>query len=127
MKRLRREIYSRHSHFLRLASNRPGELSEFARCCPRRKDLLDEVILTYRDILDDEPPTTLRGVFAFISLSYAVDAVLRCQNRQSLFSPSPADFRLWRKSIPDYGQKGAFDQLASLIWLPKCSPLYQVD
>ncbi|KAL2856803.1 hypothetical protein BJX68DRAFT_229495 [Aspergillus pseudodeflectus] len=122
MKRLRREFYSRHSHFLRLASNSPGELSEFAQSCPRPKDLLDEAILTYRDILDDEPPTALRGVFAFISLSYAVDAVLHCQNMQSFFSPSPADFRLWRKSIPDYGEKRVFDQLASLIWLPRCSP-----
>jgi hypothetical protein len=122
MKRLRRTFYSRHSQFLRLASNSPGELGEFARSCPRPKDLLDEAILTYRDILDDEPPTALRGVFAFISLSYAVDAVLRCQNMQSFFSPSLADFRLWRESIPDYGEKRVFDQLASLIWLPKCSP-----
>jgi hypothetical protein len=127
MRKLRRKFHSRHAEFLHRASNSSTELRRFGRHCPHPKDLLDEGILTYRDILQGQPPTTLRGVFAFVSLSYAMDDVMRSENMQSSFSPSEVDFLLWRSSIEDSEEKLVFDQITALIWPHEPSPLAPND
>ena len=117
LKGLRRKFKSGQFHFRGQASNGSTALKEFATRCPRPDDLLDEGILTYRDILEGHPPTTLQGVFAFVSLSFAMNAAMEDQGRDIQFSPSKAEFGLWRNSIKSDEERRIFDEITHTLWL----------
>lgn len=127
--KLRTEFKSSHLKFSSLAVKGSTALLNFSTECPKSEDLLDEGILTYRDILEGHAPTTLQGVFAFVSLSFAMDGVMKDQGRQSSFCPSEADFKLWRESIQDIGERQVFDEITYAMWLktPIPSPPVEIE
>ncbi|MCJ1267175.1 hypothetical protein MMC22_007060 [Lobaria immixta] len=112
---LRKEFNSRHRQFLRLAAHNKSRLKKFRNRCKGSADLLNTGILTSKDILLGSIPVSLKEVFSFIMLSYAMGAV-RDPDRSVSFSPTRLDFAIWRQSISNEAERETFDELVSLMW-----------
>lgn len=112
---LRKEFNSRHRRFLRLTAQNKSRLKKFRNRCKGSADLLNTGILTSKDILLGSTPVSLKEVFSFIMLSYAMAAV-RDPDRSVSFSPTRLDFSIWRQSISNAAERETFDELVSLMW-----------
>lgn len=62
------------------------------------------------------PPTRLKQVFSFISLSYAMTAVMKNCNIEVPFSPGVEDFWALRQTIEDEHKQHIFDRLLMFTW-----------
>lgn len=112
---LRKEFNSLHRQFLRLPARNRSHLKKFRNRCNGPAELLNTGILTSKDILLGSTPVSLKEVFSFIMLSYAM-AATRNPDRSVLFSPTRLEFSIWRQSISNEAERETFDELVSLMW-----------
>ncbi|KAF8847515.1 hypothetical protein BDZ45DRAFT_681848 [Acephala macrosclerotiorum] len=79
------------------------------------KNMLDTGILTLRNVLHGQIPTTLVDIFAFASLSYVISKTLHSNGHidQSDILSGILD---WRAAIVDESERSAFDEIASRLW-----------
>jgi hypothetical protein len=79
------------------------------------KNMLDMGILTFRNVLHGQIPTTLVDIFAFASLSYVISKTLHSNGHmdQSEILSGILD---WRAAIVDESEKSAFDEIAKQLW-----------
>jgi hypothetical protein len=93
--------------------------------CKSSSNFLNTGILTFRDVLRGQVPSTLKEVLAFVCLSYIMSEVLRSKGE---IKP-PVDFfrgfPKWRQAIQDQSEREAFDEVVSLIW-PEARMMLQV-
>lgn len=117
LQKLRREFSKRHRKFRKLAFQ-SGE--PLVRSCAKRwrrpDGLLQLGILTFRNLMLGHPPTRLKQVFFFISLSYAMVAVMKNCDIEVPFSPGVEDFWALRQTIEDEHKQPIFDRLLMLTW-----------
>ncbi|KAN0098349.1 hypothetical protein V8E51_014012 [Hyaloscypha variabilis] len=79
------------------------------------KKLLEMGILTFRQVLHRQNPTTLVDIFAFASLSYVISKTLHAKGHigESDILSGILD---WREAITDEREKSAFDEIAEKLW-----------
>ncbi|CZR61567.1 uncharacterized protein PAC_11464 [Phialocephala subalpina] len=79
------------------------------------KNMLDMGILTFRNVLHGQIPTTLVDIFAFASLSYVISKTLHSNGHidQSDILAGIVD---WRAAIADESERSAFDEIANRLW-----------
>ncbi|MCJ1247785.1 hypothetical protein MMC30_005000 [Trapelia coarctata] len=110
---LRDSFGSRLREFLQYAEGLEP-IQSFAKRCKRPRVLLRLGVLTFRKIVDGNAPKTLLEVFAFISLSYAMAAVMHRRGVAVEFAPKVNDFYTWRWSIQNEDERRKFDSL--VLW-----------
>ena len=114
LRELRKKFYQQHRQFRQYAASAgPPIIRPFAKRCRRPGGLLRLGIVTFRKILRRRAPTTLLQVFAFISLSYAMAAVMHDRGVQVEFTPNVSDFFTWRQSIRRESKWPIFDQIVA--------------
>jgi hypothetical protein len=79
------------------------------------KKLLEMGILTFRQVLLRQNPTTLVDIFAFASLSYVISKTLHAKGHidESDILSGILD---WRAAIIDERERSAFDEIAEQLW-----------
>jgi hypothetical protein len=79
------------------------------------KNMLEMGILTFRDVLRGQIPTTLVDIFAFASLSYVISKTLHSHGHidESDILSGILD---WRAAIVDEKERSAFDEIAKRLW-----------
>jgi hypothetical protein len=79
------------------------------------KKLLEMGILTFRQVLHGQNPTTLVDIFAFASLSYVISKTLHAKGHidESDILSGILD---WRAAITDERERSAFDDIAGQLW-----------
>lgn len=112
---LRTEFNSLHRRFRRLTARSKFGLKKLRKHCMSPAELLNTGILTSKDILLGNTPASLKEVFSFITLSYAMAAVRGTRGSVSL-SPTVSDFSIWRHSISKESESETFDELISIMW-----------
>lgn len=112
---LRTEFNSLHRSFRRLTARSKFDLKKLRKHCMSPAELLNTGILTSKDILLGITPASLKEVFSFITLSYAMAAVRETSGLVS-FSPTASDFSIWRHSISKESERETFDELVSVMW-----------
>ena len=112
---LRTEFNSLHRRFRRLTARSKFGLKKLRKHCISPAELLNTGILTSKDILLGNTPASLKEVFSFITLSYAMAAVRETRGSVS-FSPTASDFSIWRHSISKESERETFDELVSVMW-----------
>ena len=112
---LRTEFNSLHRRFRRLTARSKFGLKKLRKHCMSPAELLNTGILTSKDILLGNTPASLKELFSFITLSYAMAAVRETRGSVS-FSPTVSDFSIWRHSISKESERQTFDELISIMW-----------
>lgn len=79
------------------------------------KNMLDMGILTFRNVLYGQIPTTLVDIFAFASLSYVISKTLH-SNGHIDESDILAGILDWRAAIVDESERSTFDEIARQLW-----------
>ncbi|RDL35397.1 Uncharacterized protein BP5553_07328 [Venustampulla echinocandica] len=79
------------------------------------KNMLEMGILTFRDVLHGQTPTTLMDIFAFASLSYVISKTLHA-NGHIEESDILSGILDWRAAIIDESERSAFDEIAKQLW-----------
>jgi hypothetical protein len=79
------------------------------------KNMLEMGILTFRDVLRGQTPTTLVDIFAFASLSYVISKTLH-SNGHIDESDILSGILDWRAAICDEKERSAFDEIAKRLW-----------
>ncbi len=79
------------------------------------KKLLEMGILTFRQVLLRQNPSTLVDIFAFASLSYVISKTLHAKGHidESHILSGILD---WRAAITDERERSAFDEIAEHLW-----------
>jgi hypothetical protein len=79
------------------------------------KKLLEMGILTFRQVLLRQNPTTLVDIFAFASLSYVISKTLHAKGHidESDILSGILD---WRAAITDERERSTFDEIAEQLW-----------
>jgi hypothetical protein len=79
------------------------------------KKLLEMGILTFRQVLHGQNPTTLVDIFPFASLSYVISKTLHAKGHidESDILSGILD---WRAAITDERERSAFDDIAGQLW-----------
>ncbi|KAE9367334.1 hypothetical protein N431DRAFT_561345 [Stipitochalara longipes BDJ] len=79
------------------------------------KKLLEMGVLTFRQVLHGQNPTTLVDIFAFASLSYVISKTLHAKGHidESDILSGILD---WRDAITDERERSAFEDIAGQLW-----------
>jgi hypothetical protein len=116
LRTLRAKFIVHHRQFLQRAANSPSSgLQELRNSCRRYADLLDTGLLTFNAIMNNESPSSLKEVFAFMSLSYAISEKMQANGKSVSFCPSRSEMYHWRNSLPTEKERRTFDELVSLM------------
>jgi len=73
---------------------------------------------TFLEVLRGREPTTLRQVYAFFNLAYAMNSVMRARGLPVTLAPDIHDLYSWRAHIVDPDEKSVFDYMAVCLFLP---------
>ena len=79
------------------------------------KKLLEMGILTFRQVLLRQNPTTLVDIFAFASLSYVISKTLHAKGHIDE-SDILSGILNWRAAITDERERSTFDEIAEQLW-----------
>ena len=117
LRTLRAKFIVNHRQFLqRTANSCSDELQELRRSCRRYAALLDTGLLTFNAIMNDESPSSLKEIFAFISLSYAMAGTMQAKGKLVNFCVSRSEMQRWRRSLLNQKDLDTFDELVTLLW-----------
>lgn len=117
LRTLRAKFIVNHRQFLqRTASSCSGGLQELRRSCRRYADLLDTGLLTFKAIMNCESPSSLKEIFAFISLSYAMVGTMQAKGKTVDFCLDRDEMQSWRRSLLLGKDRYTFDKLVPLLW-----------
>jgi hypothetical protein len=92
-----------------------AEVRKLRKSYVAAKNMLEMGILTFRDVLRGQTPTTLVDIFAFASLSYVISKTLH-SNGHIDESDILSGILDWRAAICDEKEKSAFDEIAKRLW-----------
>jgi hypothetical protein len=92
-----------------------AEVRKLRKSYVAAKNMLEMGILTFRDVLRGQIPTTLVDIFAFASLSYVISKALHSHGHidESDILSGILD---WRAAIGDEKERSAFDEIAKRLW-----------
>jgi hypothetical protein len=84
--------------------------------CKSPSKFLNAGILTFRNIIRNQVPSTLKDVLAFVCLSSIMSEVLH--SKGSITHPVDyfQSFPNWREAVQDQSERVAFDELVPIIW-----------
>jgi hypothetical protein len=117
LRTLRAKFIVHHRQFLqRTASSSSDGLQELRKSCRRYADLLDTGVLTFKAIMNDESPSSLKEIFAFISLSYAMAGTMQVRGKPVNFCLDSFEMECWRSSLASEKDGDIFDELVPLLW-----------
>jgi hypothetical protein len=117
LRTLRAKFIVHHRRFLqRTASSCSDGLQEFRRSCRRYADLLDTGLLTFKAIMNSESPLSVKEIFAFISLSYAMVGAMQAKGKPVNFCLDKDEMQRWRGSFLTRKDLDTFDELVPLLW-----------
>lgn len=117
LRTLRAKFIVHHRQFLqRTASSCSDGLQELRRSCRRYADLLDTGLLTFKAIMNNESPSSIKEIFAFISLSYAMVGTMQAKGKPVNFCLDKDEMQRWRGSLRSWEGRNTFDELVPLLW-----------
>ena len=114
---LRQRFYQQHTRFHDLARKQPS-IAWFAERIEDAGKLLHLAVDAFQDVLRGRQPTTLQQVFAFVSLAYAMNDVMRARGLPGNLEPNVQDFFSWRVHIIDEDERKTFDQIVICHFVP---------
>lgn len=97
------------------ADSTSADIRKLRKSYVTAKNMLDMGILTFRNVLHGQIPTTLVDIFAFASLSYVISKTLHT-NGHIAESDILAGILDWRDAIVDESERSAFDDIANRLW-----------
>jgi len=97
------------------ADSTSADIRKLRKSYVSAKNMLEMGILTFRDVLRDQTPTTLVDIFAFASLSYVISKTLH-SNGHIKESDILSGILDWRAAICDEKERSAFDEIAKRLW-----------
>jgi hypothetical protein len=116
LRTLRAKFIVNHRQFLqRTASSCSDKLQDLRKSCRRYADLLDTGLLTFKAIMNNECPSSLKEIFAFISLSYAMVGTMQAKGKPVDFCLDRKEMTRWRSSLRNE-DLDTFDELVPLLW-----------
>lgn len=113
---LRKASMLHYNQFAKLtAESTNADIRKLRKSYVTAKKLLEMGILTFRQVLHGENPTTLVDIFAFASLSYVISKTLYARGHidQSDILSGILD---WRAAIADQRESSTFDEIAKQLW-----------
>jgi hypothetical protein len=117
LRTLRAKFIVHHRYFLqRTASSCSDELRELRRSCRRYADLLGTGLFTFKAIMNNESPLSLKETFAFISLSYAMVGTMQARGKPIKFCLDELEMQRWRSNLLTRRDRDTFEELVSLLW-----------
>ena len=117
LRTLRAKFIVHHRQFLqRTASSCSDRVQELRKRCRRYTDLLDTGLLTFKAIINNESPSSLKEIFAFISLSYAMVGTMQAEGKPVSFCLNELEMQSWRRSLQTTKDRITFDELVPLLW-----------
>lgn len=124
LKHVDKVFRSRYQRFRRLIAKSPlRELTLFTKelrdKCPKPKTLRRLGLRVFQQVVQGGSPNTLLEVFAFISLSQAMAAVMCHRGIQVDLNPGTIDYHAWRACIEDATEQHIYDQIL-LAWFHPC-------
>lgn len=91
------------------------EIRKLRKSYVTAKNMLEVGILTFRNVLHGQIPTTLMDIFAFASLSYVISKILHAKGHLDE-SDILSGILDWRNAIADESEMLAFDDIAMRLW-----------
>jgi hypothetical protein len=117
LRTLRAKFILQHRCFLqRTAYSNSEGLQDLRKRCRRYADLLDTGLLTLKAVMNDNCPSSLKEVFAFISLSYAMAETMQTRGNSVEFYLEKVELCLWGLNILDFKDWLDYEKLISLLW-----------
>jgi hypothetical protein len=117
LRTLRAKFVVHHRQFLqRTANSSSDRLQELRKSCRRHAELLDTGLLTFKAVTNNESPSSLKEIFAFISLSYAMAETMQVRGKPVEFCLDAVEMECWRICLDDWRDCEIFDELVSLLW-----------
>lgn len=116
LRSLRMASMYHYKQFTRVTANSTStNIRKLRKSYVTAKNMLDMGILTFRNVLHGQIPTTLVEIFAFASLSYVISKTLH-SNGHIDESDILSGILDWRAAIVDESEKSAFDEIAKQLW-----------
>ena len=117
LRTMRAKFIVNHRQFLqRTANSCSDKLQELRRSCRHYENLPDTGLLTFKAIMNDESPSSLKEIFAFISLSHAMVGTMQAEGKPVNFCLNKDEMRRWRRSLRKRTDRRTFDILVPLLW-----------
>lgn len=117
LRTLRAKFIVHHRQFLQRTANSSSRgLQELRKTCRRYADLLDTGLLTFKAIMNNESPSSLKEIFAFISLTCAMVGTMQLKGKSISFCLDEFEMRRWRMSLETQRDRAIFDELVPLLW-----------
>jgi hypothetical protein len=113
---LRKASMLHYNQFAKLTADSTNpDIRKLRKSCVTAKKLLEMGILTFRQVLHGQTPTTLVDIFAFASLSYVISKTLHARGHidESDILSGILD---WRAAIIDDKERPTFDEIAKQLW-----------
>ncbi|KAH8771288.1 hypothetical protein BGZ57DRAFT_435316 [Hyaloscypha finlandica] len=113
---LRKASMLHYNQFAKLTADSTNpDIRKLRKSCVTAKKLLEMGILTFRQVLHGQTPTTLVDIFAFASLSYVISKTLHAKGHidESDILSGILD---WRAAIVDDRERPTFDEIAKQLW-----------
>jgi len=127
LRRLRANCIVQHRRFIRLASDSNSSTIQLLRkAFERHRPLVETGLSTFRDILKNSSPSTLKEVFAFLSVAYAMEDTLKSAQREVEVCVDRRELHYWQGTLHEAQEKAAFETLSILWqrWQERHSPLW---
>lgn len=117
LRTLRAKFILQHRRFLQQTAHSNSEgLQDLRKKCRRYADLLDTGLLTLKAVMNDKYPSSLKEVFAFTSLSYAMVETMQTRGKSVKFRLDKLELCLWAVNLPDLEDWFDYEKLISLLW-----------
>jgi hypothetical protein len=113
---LRKASMLHYNQFAKVtADSTNADIRKLRKSYVTAKKLLEMGILTFRQVLHGQNPTTLVDIFSFASLSYVISKTLHAKGHidESDILSGILD---WRAAITDERERSAFDDIAGQLW-----------
>jgi hypothetical protein len=113
---LRKASLLHYNQFAKLtADSTNSDIRKLRKSYVTAKKLLEMGILTFRQVLYGQTPTTLVDIFAFASLSYVISKTLHARGHLDE-SDILSGILDWRAAIADDRERSTFEEIAKQLW-----------